>query len=84
MSNITSISEGFEPFPEDEIVICERTSPEFLQAAYALGDYLKALPLSSVQHNTLIEHIKGQIEAAEREAFKTGVDLGIKIAKEAQ
>ena len=79
MSNITSISEGLHP--EDEIIVSDRTSPEFLQTVQAVSDYLKALPLSVEQNDTLVALLVSHVQAAERESFKTGIDLGIKIAK---
>lgn len=67
--------------PAGEIII-ERTSEEFLSTARELGDYLNSLPLSNLEHNTLIKLITAQICAAERSAYAQGVGLGVAIGKD--
>ena len=71
--------------PQDDrarIVVSDRTSPEFLQTAQAVGDYLKALPLSVEQNDTLIALIGKNMAEAECGAFRLGVRLGVRIGKE--
>lgn len=67
---------------EEPAIVIERKSDEFMTAAHTLGDYLNTLPLTNVQHNTLIKFISDQVGAAERSAYMQGLGLGVKIGKE--
>ena len=67
-------------FQKDTVEI-DRHTPMFLEAANNLGDYLKTLPLSNVQHNKLTDLLVAQVNAAEHGAYLQGVSLGVAIEK---
>jgi len=70
----------FPDIPEDTATSIDRSTPEFMEAALAVSDYLNDLPLSNVQHNKLIELMCNQVDATEKGAFLQAFDLGIKVA----
>ena len=72
----------FPVIPEDLAIGVNRHTPEFMEAANAVGDYLKTLPLSNGQHNKLVELIIANIDVAEKGGFYAGINLGIAIAKD--
>jgi len=63
-------------------IIIERTAPEFMETANALGDYLATLPLSNEQHNQLVELIVKQVNAGEVNAYRQGFGLGVKLGRD--
>ena len=64
-----------------EIVVGDRSRPEFVTATNAVGDYLATLPLDSTQHNRLVELMCQNLAEAECGAFARGVELGIAAAQ---
>lgn len=73
------------PYPsdaeEESYIQIERTE-EFLEAAKKLSEYISSLPLSYAQNDTLVHLTVEQVQAAERNAFRFGLDMGVKIGKE--
>ena len=64
-----------------EIIISDRTRPEFIETTQAVSDYLKQLPLTADQNDMLIMLICNNMIEAERGSFRLGVKLGIAISK---
>jgi len=65
---------------QEQAIGIKRTD-EFMVAAQILSECIKALPLTQPDNDKLIELIANQVNVAECEAFKQGVDLGVKIIK---
>ena len=73
------------PYPsdvEEEYYIQIERTEEFLEAANKLSEYISNLPLSHTQNDTLVQLAVEQTQAAERSAFRFGLDMGVKIGKE--
>ena len=64
---------------EATITVSDRSNPNFLDAAYALGEYLLTLPLSNDQHNELVKLISEQISEAEIGSWNLGLGLGLHL-----
>lgn len=56
-------------------------SHQFKVNAVELGDFIRALPLSTQQNDSLIALITKQVTEAEGTAFRFGFDMGVKLAK---
>ena len=74
-------------FPTDDnfsnlAIKINRRTPEFMKAAHAVGDYLKTLPLSNMQHNKLVELLGLQIDVAEQVGFGAGLKIGLAVGRE--
>lgn len=65
---------------EKDVVIEIERSEEFYEAARALNECLKKLPLPNSQHNELVKLILNQVEAAERSGCEYGLRMGIEFA----
>ena len=78
INNFADIRREFADY--DKIICGDRTRAEFIKATQAVGDCLKALPLTADQNNTLIELIGLNMAEAERGAFLRGFDLGVRVA----
>lgn len=66
---------------EQESIRIDRT-PEFNAVARKLSDFIKSLPLSTDQNDRLVWLMIDQVEQAERDAFKQGFLMGVKVMKE--
>ena len=60
-----------------EVVISNRTRPEFIEATKAVSDYIKNLPLTHEQNDALIELLCKNLHEGEVGAFGKGLSLGI-------
>lgn len=69
-------------FNQEECYIQIERTEEFLEAAKKVSEYIHSLPLSHEQNDTLVQMLLDQTQAAERSAFRFGLDMGIKIGKE--
>lgn len=65
---------------KDDVIEIERT-PEFVEAAKELSEYVDKLGLSDKKNNELVRLVVAQVRAAERGGFAHGVKVGI-LAKE--
>lgn len=70
-------NEAMSEIDETKVVI--RRNAAFMKAAYPLGEYIKALPLSVEQNDQLIKLIGAQVNAAEKSGCEFGLDIGLKI-----
>ncbi len=62
-------------FPAVEI---EKT-PQYMQTVNAVSDYLKDLPLSAEQNNTLIDLMVKSHQQGVQDAFKQGFELAFEM-----
>lgn len=62
-----------------KIDITKGRSDEFEVAARRLGRFINALDLNADAHNELVDLIWEQIRVAERDAFKFGFDMAVKL-----
>ena len=60
-------------------ILLERTE-EFLKVARELSDFLHTLPLSTQDHNKLVDLIMQNVSAGEHGAFCQGFDMGREFA----
>ncbi len=61
---------------QSESIEIQRT-PEFLEAAKRLSNFISGLPLSKEQNDHLVREMVGQIQLAERAAFMQGFEFGL-------
>lgn len=64
---------------ETEIAIAR--TPDFFRTAKALGEYIKALPLTTEQNDTLVALAVAHVNAAEKSGCTYGLELGAKIMR---
>ena len=81
--NFPSSPEELENVLEDLAIKIDRQTPEFMKATHDVGDYLKTLPLSNIQHNNLVELLGVQIDVAEKGGFYSGFKIGLHVGKDA-
>ena len=62
--------------------IAIQRSPEFIQKAKAVSDYLEALHIPNAQHNELVRLLVDHVQEAERNAFMQGCSLGVNLGME--
>ena len=67
---------------QDIAIQIERTA-EMTTVARELSDYIKSLPLTAEQNNTLVPLIVKQVQEAERGAFVQGFKWGMEYEKTA-
>ena len=56
-------------------------SPELLESAKGLGDFIKSLPLSVEDNNRLVYWIVEQVDLSAKNGFSQGIKLAREIAK---
>ena len=66
----------------DIAIQIERTA-QMIAAAHKLSDYIKDLPLTAEQNDTLVSSMIEQVQEAERGAFVQGFKLGMEYQKTA-
>ena len=67
-----------------EIIVGDRTRPEFVAATEAVSEFLRNLPLTADQNDTLIALLVENMAEAERGAFLYGFDLGMRAGIDAE
>jgi len=68
------------PIVNDDVIEVRRT-PEFTAIAHRVSGHLNSLPLTSEQHNRLVDLVVEQITEAETAALQQGIHLGIQIGR---
>ena len=87
MSNTICIDTERAPIDNEEdirIIVGDRTRPEFVAATEAVSEFLRNLPLTADQNDTLIALMCRNLEEAERGAFYNGFDLGMRAGIDAE
>ncbi|WP_435322136.1 hypothetical protein [Muriventricola aceti] len=67
---------------QDIAIQIERTE-QMTAATYELSNYIKSLPLTTEQNNTLVSLMVKQVQEAERGAFVQGFKWGMEYEKTA-
>lgn len=65
-----------------KVDITKGRSDEFEAAARRLGRFINALDLNADAHNELVDLICKQVNIAERDAFKFGFDMAVKLMRD--
>ena len=73
--------EKFDTSSFGEIEIDRQSSDEFKSAAWALSVFIESLHLAAEQNSELVRLTLKQVEAAERNAFLQGAEIGIRLQK---
>ena len=72
------------PDVKGERIYFDVNTPEVMTAAYAIDDYLKMLPLSSTQHNKLVELMVAYQTEAKEAAFLSGIEFSLSLGGDHQ
>lgn len=62
-----------------KVAISKGRSDEFNEVAQELSDFIEGLDLDLVPHSKLMYLVLTQIRVAERDAFKFGFDMAVKL-----
>lgn len=64
---------------KSKVIISKGRSDEFNEVAQELSDFIEGLDLDLVPHSKLMYLVLTQIRVAERDAFKFGFNMAVKL-----
>lgn len=65
-----------------KVTISKGRSDEFNEVAQELSDFIEGLDLDLVPHSKLMYLVLAQIRVAERDAFKFGFNMAVKLMRD--
>ncbi len=68
--------ERIQDFNMDDVAIKIERTPEFLQAAQLLSDFIRGLPIDQPTNDRLVAMMVDQVQQAEKGAFVQGLRMG--------